>query len=649
MSSRSTKTAPYGAWKSPITSDLIVAQSITLSEVCLDDGQVYWLEGRPQEQGRYVVVRADANGPTDITPPPFNARSRVHEYGGGSCTVRNGTVYFSNFADGRLYRQMPNAAEPQALTPEPPAPGRQWRFADGVIDPRRNRWIGVREDHTVDGEPVNAIVAVGLSDEGRSVQVLSSGHNFYASPRLSPDGRWLAWLAWDHPNMPWNGTRLYLGEVAQNGALSEPQAIAGGATESIFQPEWSPDGAQMVFVSDRSGWWNLYSFDLTTRAPRALVPMAAEFGLPLWLLGTSTYAFAGPERIVCSYSQGGLGCLAVLDLTNETLTPIATAFTEFGSLRAGDDRAVFRAGAPDRPVSIVALDLASGQHSVLKKATDILDRTDLQLADYLTQVESMEFPTTGRETAFGLFYPPHNPDYASTVDERPPLLVKCHGGPTSAASSTLNLGVQYWSSRGIAVLDVNYRGSTGFGRAYRDRLQLNWGVVDVDDCVAGALFLAAQGRVDGSRCVISGGSAGGYTTLAALTFRDFFQGGASYYGVSDIAALARDTHKFESRYLDWLIGLYPQEEARYRERSPLYHVNRLTKPVIFFQGDEDAIVPPNQTEVMVDALRRKGNPVGYFLFSGEQHGFRKADNIRRCLDAELAFYAIEVFRTGLTF
>jgi dipeptidyl aminopeptidase/acylaminoacyl peptidase len=648
MSSPSTKTAPYGSWKSPITSDLIVAQSITLSEVCLDGGEVYWLEGRPQEQGRYVVVRADADGRrTDITPPPYNARTRVHEYGGGSWTVQGGTVYFSNFADGRLYQQEAGASQPQALTPEPAAPGRQWRFADGVIDPRRNRWIGVREDHTVDGEPVNAIVAVHLGNGGGAGHVLASGHDFYASPRLSPDGRRLVWLAWDHPNMPWNGTRLYLGEL--DGEISKLEPIAGGATESIFQPEWSPDGAQIVFVSDRSGWWNLYSLDLGTRAVRALAPMAAEFGLPQWVFGMSTYAFAGTGRIVCTYFQGGLGRLAMLDLANETLTPVATPFTEFGSMRAVGDRAVFRAGASDHPASIVVLDLASGRHSVLKRATDILDRADLHLDDYLTRVESVEFPTTGGETAFGLFYPPRNPDYAPPGEERPPLLVKCHGGPTSAASSTLNLGVQYWTSRGIAVLDVNYRGSTGFGRAYRDRLQLNWGVVDVDDCVAGAQFLAAQGRVDGKRCVISGGSAGGYTTLAALTFRDFFQGGASYYGVSDIAALARDTHKFESRYLDWLIGPYPQEEARYRERSPLYHADRLAKPVIFFQGDEDAVVPPNQAESMVEALRRKGNPVGYFLFSGEQHGFRKAGNIQRCLDAELAFYAIEVFRTGLTF
>jgi dipeptidyl aminopeptidase/acylaminoacyl peptidase len=440
MSSPSTKTAPYGSWKSPITSDLIVAQSITLSEVCLDGGHVYWLEGRPQEQGRYVVVRADADGRrTDITPPPYNARTRVHEYGGGSWTVQDGTVYFSNLADGRLYRQAPGASEPQALTPEPPAHGRQWRFADGVIDQRRSRWIGVREDHTIDGEPVNAIVAVDLGNGGGPGHVLASGHDFYASPRLSPDGRRLVWLAWDHPNMPWNGTRLYLGEL--DGAISKLEPIGGGATESIFQPEWSPDGAQIAFVSDRSGWWNLYSLDLETRAVRALAPMAAEFGLPQWVFGMSTYAFAGTGRIVCTYSQGGLGRLAMLDLANETFTPVATPFTEFGSMRAAGDRAVFRAGAPDHPASVAALDLASGRHSVLKRATDILDRADLHLGDYLTRVESVEFPTTGGETAFGLFYPPCNPDYAPAAEERPPLLVKCHGGPTSAASSTLNLGV----------------------------------------------------------------------------------------------------------------------------------------------------------------------------------------------------------------
>jgi dipeptidyl aminopeptidase/acylaminoacyl peptidase len=646
------KSTPYGSWKSPITSDLIVAQSVALAEVRLDGDDVYWLEGRPQEQGRLVVVRADRHGgnATDMTPKPYSARTRVHEYGGGSWAVSRGIVYFSNFSDGRLYRRSEAASHPEALTPAPPTPERQWRFADGIIDHRRRRWIGVREDHTVEGEPINTIVAVDLDQgEPEPGRILVGGHDFFAAPRLSPDGHRLIWLAWDHPNMPWNGTVLYLAELDAAGRIAEPQAIAGGVAESIFQPEWSHDGAAIYFVSDRSNWWNLYAFDLTARITAALAPMAAEFGVPQWNLGMSTYACVGSDRIVCAYSSAGLGRLAVLELKNKTLKPIETPFTEFGSVRADGERVAFRAGAPDHPVSIVALDSISQPPRILKKATDILDQGEPRIADWLTSVQPIEFPTTGGNTAFGLFYPPRNPHFIGRPGEKPPLLVKCHGGPTSSASSALNLTTQFWTSRGIAVLDVNYGGSTGFGRAYRERLHGNWGIVDVDDCVNGAKFLAAREWVDAQRIVISGGSAGGYTTLAALVFRDFFQGGASYYGVSDVAALARDTHKFESRYLDWLIGPYPQAEERYRERSPLHHADRLSKPVIFFQGDEDEVVPPSQSETMVEALRRKGNPVGYFLFAGEQHGFRKAANIQRCLDAELTFYAIEIFKIGLTF
>jgi dipeptidyl aminopeptidase/acylaminoacyl peptidase len=645
-----TRTAPYGSWKSPITSDLIVAQSIALSEARLEGGQVYWLEGRPQEQGRFVVVRGERDGHAfDVNAPPYSARTRVHEYGGASWAVADCIVYFSNFADGRLYQQTPGAA-PRPLTPAPPERRRDWRFADAEIDRARQRWIGVREDHTGEGEPINSIVAVDLRGSGAEPgQVILGGHDFFCSPRLSPDGKKLLWLAWDHPNMPWNGTTLYLTQISTDGTPSDPQPIAGGRQESIFQPEWSPDGGAITFVSDRSGWWNLYSFDLSARVSQPLAPMAAEFGVAQWALGMSTYAFAGRDRIVCAYSQSGLGRLAVLDLRSLRLTPLQLPFTEFGSVRAAGDTVIFRAGAPDHPASIVVLDLASGRYAVRKKSTNLLDGAQSGLADYLTKPQSIAFPSSAGRTAFGLFYPPHNPDYAASSDERPPLLVKCHGGPTAAASSTLNLGMHYWTSRGIAVLDVNYAGSAGFGRAYRDLLHRTWGIVDVEDCVAGARYLAEQERVDGKRCVVSGGSAGGYTTLAALTFHDFFQGGASYYGVSDAAALARDTHKFESRYLDWLIGPYPAEAALYRERSPLYHAEQLSKPVIFFQGEEDAIVPPNQAETMVDALRRKGNAVAYFLFAGEQHGFRKAGTIQRCLDAELYFYATEVFRISLTF
>ncbi len=637
--------APYGSWKSPITSDLIVAQSIGLSEPRIDSGEIYWWELRPQEGGRGVVVRFAPGGPVqDLNPPPFNVRTRVHEYGGGAWNVFGGALYFSNDADRRLYRLDRGASRPVALTPEG-----SWRYADGVLDGKRGRWIGVREDHTTAGaEPVNTIVALDASGgKPESGTVLTAGHNFYASPRLSNDGRWLAFLAWDHPFMPWQQTTLFGLQLNDAGLpASEPVRIAGGPGESVFQPEWAPDGSGLFFISDRTGWWNLYRQDLGAPQPRNLAPMAAEFGQPQWVFGMSTYAFAG-RRLICSYIDKGLGKLATLDLVSGTLASVEVPYTDISYVRAEEDQVVFRGGSATEPASIVHLDLASGETHVLKKSTSLAD--DPELSRYFTSVQQVEYPTEAKRTAFGLYYPAFNPDYSAPQGDRPPLVVKVHGGPTSAASSTLNLGIQYWTSRGISVLDVNYGGSTGYGREYRERLDGNWGVVDVDDCVNGARHLAAKGLVDGDRCVITGGSAGGYTTLAALAFRDFFRGGGSHFGVSDLAALARDTHKFESRYLDSLVGPYPEREDLYRDRSPLAHAKRISVPVIFFQGEEDQVVLPNQTEMMVEALRKKGLAVGYLLFSGEQHGFRKAENIKRALDAELYFYAVNVFRIGLAF
>jgi dipeptidyl aminopeptidase/acylaminoacyl peptidase len=629
-------TAPYGSWRSPITSERIVAEAVSLADVLLDGGDVYWVEGRPREGGRYVLVRAAPGGPEDVSPAPFNVRTTVHEYGGGAATVTGGTAYCSHFPDQRLYRQEHGRA------PEPLTPAGAWRYADGFLDLPRRRWVGVREDHTAGNrEAVNTLVAVG-PDGGDPGHVLASGSDFYSSPRLSPDGGRLAWLSWHHPNMPWVGTELWVADVAADGGLANPARVAGGDEESVFQPEWSPDGA-LYFISDRSGWWNLYRHEGGKAVP--LCPRAAEFGQPQWLLGMSTYAFVDGRRLVCTYSERGLGRLALLDLGSLALTPLELPYTEFASVRAGGGRAAFRAGSPVEPAAVVRLDLASGKPEVLRTAVP----PDPALRRYVSVPEPVEFPTEDGKIAHGLYYAPHNPDYAAPEGERPPLVVKCHGGPTSAASAALDLRVQFWTSRGIAVLDVNYGGSTGYGREYRERLQGRWGVVDVDDCVNGAKFLVGQGRADEERVVITGGSAGGYTTLAALTFRDYFQGGASHYGVSDAEALARDTHKFESRYLDWLIGAYPQEQALYHARSPVYHAERVRAPVIFFQGDEDAVVPPNQTEVMVEALRRTGLAVGYLLFAGEQHGFRRAANIQRALDAELYFYSVLVFGTGLRF
>ncbi len=645
------KTASYGSWKSPITSDLIVAQSIGLSEVRLDGDEIYWLESRPQESGRSVVVRYIAWNSTseDVTPTGFNVRTRVHEYGGGAWTVADGMIYFSNHADNRLYRMDRYGHQPLPISPEGP-----WRYADGLIDSRRHSWIGVREDHSAEGQPVNTIVRIDTAsaygpDSLDSGTVLASGHDFYSSPRLSPDGRWLAFLAWDHPNMPWTGTGLYVLQLNQPGSASgnaEPLLIAGGERESVFQPEWAPDGSALYFVSDRSGWWNLYR--QKSRTPtEPLAVMEAEFGQPQWVFGMSTYAFAGKDTLVCSYVSKGLGNLARIDLASGEMKTLDLSWTDFSSVRANKDRVVFRAGSAVSPAGITVLTLDSGNTEVLKQSTSIAD--DPELTKYFSSAEPVEFPTGRDQTAFGLYYPAFNPDYEGPAGERPPLLVKCHGGPTSAASSTLSLGTQFWTSRGIAVLDVNYGGSTGFGRAYRERLDSRWGIVDVEDCINGARYLAEKELVDGNRSVITGGSAGGYTVLAALTFHDYFRGGASHYGVSDLAFLAQDTHKFESRYLDSLIGPYPEREDLYRERSPITFAERLSAPVIFFQGDEDKVVPQSQTELMVEALRKKGTPVGYLLFSGEQHGFRKAENIKRALDAELYFYAVNIFRTGLSF
>jgi dipeptidyl aminopeptidase/acylaminoacyl peptidase len=653
---------PYGSWKSPITSTLIVEDLIGLSEVRFDGQDVYWLEERPKEN-RYVIVKRGGQ-PPDVIDKPFSSRSLVHDYGGGSWIVSGGTVYFSNNQsrgadqrpDRRLFRQDPGSRQPVAMTPDS-SPTIERRYADGLIDGRRNRWIGIREEHTQLAQSgkekvENAVVAVALSSSGSDPgTILAWGrdrHDFYSSPRLSPDGSRLVWLAWDHPNMPWISTTLYVGQFGPDGApIGEPIVIAGGPNTSIFQPEWSPDGSALFFVSDRSGWWNLYRYDLASQVTKPLAARSAEFGQAQWVFGMSTYAFARGNRIVAAYTTEGRGKLAVLDLASETLTDLDLPFTEFSSVRAdGGDRVVYRAGAPDQPASFVLLDLRTGKHEILKRSIKSAD--DPQISRYFSKVKSVKFPTKGRKHAFGWYYPPFNPDHTAPAGSKPPLLVKSHGGPTSAASSTLDLRIQYWTSRGIAVLDVNYGGSTGYGREYRDRLRKKWGVVDVDDCINGAKHLAAKKLVDKQKTVITGGSAGGYTTLAALTFRNYFQGGASHYGISDLAKLAAETHKFESHYLDWLIGK-PDETALYRARSPRFHAGKVSKPVIFFQGDKDEVVPPSQTDIMVEALRRRKIAVGYLLFSGEGHGFRRAANIQRALDAELYFHSIEVFRTKLNF
>ncbi|KAA3646199.1 MAG: S9 family peptidase [Chloroflexi bacterium] len=620
------QTAPYGSWKSPITSDLIASASIKLNEICFDGEDIYWTERRPSEAGRYVIVKRSPDGKMeDINPAPFNARTRVHEYGGGAFTVVDGVVYFSNFSDQRLYRQLPGE-EPVAVTPEAAL-----RYADYHYDTHRQRMLCILEDHRQDGqEESNSLVALDL-DSGEVTAVLASGNDFYASPRLSPDGKQLAWLTWNHPNMPWDGTELWLADVNEDGSISNGHQIAGAIDETVFQPEWSPDGT-LYFISDRNGWGNFYRW--VDGAVEAVLEIEAEFGYPQWVFGLSNYGFESSTSIFCTYTQNGFWGLGRINTKNGEFTKVEAPHTQISDLHVFGNKVVFEGGSPNTPTSIILRELQSGEETVLKRSTEIgLD------AGYLSQPEPVAFPTANERTAYGLYYPPINPRYDGPQNEKPPLLVMSHGGPTSATVSSLRLGIQYWTSRGVAVLDVNYGGSTGYGRAYQLRLNGNWGVVDVEDCEYGARYLVARGDVDGERLAITGGSAGGYTTLAALTFGDTFHVGASHYGVSDLEALALHTHKFESRYLDSMIGPYPEEKELYKQRSPIHNAHKLSKPVIFFQGLEDKIVPPEQSESMAEAVKFKELPVAYLPFEGEQHGFRQAENIKRALEAELYFYS----------
>lgn len=618
--------APYGSWKSPITSDMIVSKSVRLGQIALDGDAVYWVEMRPEQAGRSVVVRWTPEGQlSDVTPEPFNVRTRVHEYGGGAFTLHKGTVYFSNFKDQRIYRQS-GVSKSQAMTPE-----QAFQFADGVIDSRRNRLICVREDHSqANQEAMSSIVSIHLDTE-HSGDILISGNDFYSNPRLSPDGSKLAWLTWNHPNMPWDGTELWIADVQPDGSLSGAQKMAGSTCESIFQPEWSPDGT-LYFVSDRTGWWNLYRFQ--NGNIEALFEKQAEFGLPQWIFGMSTYAFAADNQVVCTYFENGNWSLGILEVASRRFETVDLPFTHIEQVRANSNHAVFIAGSPVLSNAIIRLNLETCQFEILRKSADIAIDTA-----FLSRPEAIAFSTEQGKQAHAYFYPPQNRDIEATAGEKPPLIVKSHGGPTAAATTSLDLKIQFWTSRGFAVLDVNYGGSTGYGREYRERLNQNWGIVDVDDCINGAKYLVERGLVNKEHIAIVGGSAGGFTTLAALTFRDFFRAGASYYGISDLEAMAKETHKFESRYLDRLIGPYPEQQALYKERSPIYFTERLSCPIILFQGLEDEVVPPAQAELLVTALQRKKLPVAYLAFEGEQHGFRKAENIKRALEAELYFYA----------
>ena len=645
---------PFGSWPSPISIEMAVSSSLALREVRLDGNDVYWTEGRPDEGGRHVIVRWNQrDGAVDVTPPPFNARTMVHEYGGGWYAVDSGTVYFVNLDDGRIYRQ-PRDAGPEALTAEGP-----FRYGDLLVDSARNRLLCVREDMSPllearaardrgaagapDGrlaEPKDALIAIDL-DSGQHT-VLASGYDFYSTPRPSPDGRRLAWLSWRHPNMPWDTTELWLADVGADGSLKRPRMLAGGGEESVVQPEWATDGS-LVFASDRTGWWNLYRLSPGAidseggevgAAAKALAPMRAEFAGPQWVFGIKWYGIAPDGTIVATAHRDGRDELWMIPAEGDSAEQIALPDEEIDSVVVGKRHVAYLSAGPVDPRAVVLLDLESGERIVLRRSFELVISPA-----YISRAQEITFPTTDGDVAHALFYPPQNPDVTLPVGEKPPLVVMSHGGPTSRARSAIDLGYQLFTSRGFAVVDVNYRGSTGYGREYMRSLDGKWGIYDVDDCIAAARYLAERGDVDEKRMAIRGGSAGGYTTLCALVFHDVFGAGASYFGVGDMEALARDTHKFESRYADRLVAPYPERLDVYRERSPTHFTDRIRRPLIVLQGEDDMVVPVAQAEQLVASLRENRVPHAYILFAREGHGFRQSQNIRRSAEAELSFYA----------
>lgn len=623
-----TQTAPYGSWDSPISARMLGSSVVRPDQLALRDGVVYWTEMRPTEGGRYVLVSSDGRGPgISWTPPGFNVRTRVHEYGGGAFCLHEGVVYFSNFVDQRIYRQTSAEADPVPLTPEPPeAAG--IRFADGRVTPD-GRWIVcVRESHSGDGVD-NEIVAVDTVSGEQSVLV--TGADFYAYPRLDASGTRLAYINWDHPNMPWDDTVLCVVDFADGEVKGEPYRVAGGPGESVLQPEWSPDGI-LHFVSDRNNWWNIFAE--TDGAIACVYEAEAEFGAPMWTFGTSNYDFLEDGTIAAIYTERGTDRLGII--SGGELTKLETPFSAFGlaRLRAEGRHLVAHGGGPATPLSVQRVHALSGEVDTLARSMEMgFD------AAYVSEATPIEFPTEGGHTAHAFYYPPTNPGFSAADGQLPPLLVECHGGPTSHVDSMFNLEHQFWTSRGFAIVDVNYGGSTGYGRDYRERLKGRWGVVDVDDCIHAARYLIGQGGAAADRVAIRGGSAGGYTTLSSLAFRDFYAAGASHFGLGDLEAFVGITHKFEERYLDSLVGPYPEAAETYRERSAVPHADQISCPVILFQGLEDEVVPPAQAEQVVEALEQKGLPYAYLAFEGEQHGFRRSETIERVAKAELYFYA----------
>ncbi len=611
----------YGHWPSPITPELLTAQGVRISDPQAVGARLYWLETRPQEKGRNVLVCESADERNDIFAAPLSIRTRAQEYGGSSYLATETFIFYVQDSDQRLYQY--DIATQQT---KPVSPAGAYRYADFCYNPQHHRLLAVRENYNEDAHnPAADIIAIDLHN--LTMTTLVQGADFYSNPRISPDGNQLSYLRWYHPQMPWDGTECVLAQLDNHGNIAHEKIIAGSKTESIFQPQWSPDN-QLYFVSDRNNWWNIYYWN--GNDAEIIVATDAEFATPQWVFGMSTYGFLNAQEIFCCYSQHGFWQIGVIDIANKKLQKLPTEFRDISAIHCNNNRAWFLAAS-------------AIQGSQLQRYSDhtinaVTHNNSPVTQDYIARAEAITFLTRDSESAHGFFYRPTNVQILPTPDSLPPLVVMCHGGPTGATETGLNLKIQFWTSRGFAVLDVNYRGSTGYGRQYRDRLKNNWGITDVIDACSGVDFLIAHNLVDKNRVAIRGSSAGGYTVLAALTFSDVFKAGASLYGIGDLEALAKDTHKFEAHYLDSLVGAYPQEQAIYRARSPIHHIEHLNCPVIFLQGLQDKVVPPAQAEAMVNALTAKGIYTEYVTFAEEAHGFRQAQTIQHALEAELAFY-----------
>ncbi|WP_435063703.1 S9 family peptidase [Halobaculum sp. EA56] len=634
-------TTAYGTWPSPIDAETVASAGRQFGHVAVDGETVYWREQRPDEDGRGVVVRDDGDGAVDVTPGDLNVRTLVHEYGGGDFAVHDGTVYVARYGDQRVYRLAPGG-DPEPITPEPETE-RGLRYADFAVGADGESLYCVRENHDAaaaeDGpeEPVNELVRVPADGDGDPA-VVATGHDFYAAPTLSPGGDRLAWLAWDHPRMPWDGTELHVADVTADGDLVDDRVVMGGPEESVFQPAWGPDG-DLFAVSDRTGWWNLYRRDDAREGEEdwtCLREEDAEYGVPQWVFGLATYVPLDDGSVVAVATRDGEQTLERIapDGTRTRPDVSVAVFGERGAprLRTDGTSVVFVAGGPATPARLARWTPGEGL-TVLRESSE----TEIDPA-YVSEPEHVTVPTRDGAETHAFVYPPTNPDVAEPDDERPPLLVVAHGGPTSATSPTFDLATQFFTSRGFAVADVNYRGSTGYGRAYREALAGEWGVRDVEDCLDVARHLAETGRVDGDRVAVRGGSAGGFVVLAALAFHDEVDAGTSYYGVADLGRLAEFTHKFESRYLDGLVGPYEETAETYEARSPVAHAESIDAPVLLLQGEDDPVVPLSQAEEMASALAAGDVPHDLVVFEGERHGFRRAESRRRAHELELAFY-----------